>query len=107
MKETAFAAPAPNKGIATPPGDSSAVASAVPVAAGHCDVPDAVHVEQKDGWGPLSTGYRLNCVGHVAGYGRSYQVEILSTSPNGFTYGKATINRVSRIVYDALDRPLV
>ena len=70
-------------------------------------LPDAVHVEQKNGWGPMSTGYRLNCVGHVSGYGRSYQVAILSTSPKGFTYGKATINRVSRIVYDALDRPLV
>ena len=32
---------------------------------------------------------------------------ILSTSPNGFTYGKATVNHVSRVVYDALDKPLV
>jgi beta-lactamase class A len=70
-------------------------------------LPDAVHVEQKNGWGPMPTGYRLNCVGHVSGYGRSYQVAILSTSPNGFTYGKTTVNRVSRIVYAALDRPLV
>ena len=70
-------------------------------------LPDAVHVEQKNGWGPMSTGYRLNCVVHVSGYGRSYQVAILSTSPNGFTYGKTTVNRVSRLVYDALDRPLV
>ena len=69
-------------------------------------LPDAVHVEQKNGWGPMSTGYRLNCVGHVSGYGRSYQLAILSTSPNGFSYGKTTINRVSRIVYDALDVPL-
>ncbi|HYN65375.1 MAG TPA: serine hydrolase [Ornithinibacter sp.] len=69
-------------------------------------LPDAVHVEQKNGWGPMSSGYRLNTVGHVSGYGRSYQVAILSTSPNGFTYGKTTINRVSRIVYDALDKPL-
>ena len=69
-------------------------------------LPDAVHVEQKNGWGPMSTGYRLNCVGHVSGSGRSYQVAILSTSPNGFTYGKSTINRVSRIVFDALDVPL-
>lgn len=69
-------------------------------------LPDAVHVEQKNGWGPMSSGYRLNVVGHVSGYGRNYQVAILSTSPNGFTYGKATVNRVSRIVYDALDRPL-
>jgi beta-lactamase class A len=69
-------------------------------------LPDAVHVEQKNGWGPMSTGYRLNSFGHVSGYGRSYQLSILSRSPNGFTYGKATINRVSRIVYDALDKPL-
>ena len=27
-------------------------------------------------------------------------------SPNGFAYGKVTINRVSRIVHDALDAPL-
>ena len=66
-------------------------------------LPDAVHVEQKNGWGPMSTGYRLNSFGFVSGCGRSYQLAILSKSPNGFTYGKATINRVSRIVYDALD----
>ena len=69
-------------------------------------LPDTVHVEQKNGWGPMSTGYRVNCFGYVSGSGRNYQVAILSRSPNGFTYGKATVNRVSRIVFDALDRPL-
>jgi beta-lactamase class A len=69
-------------------------------------LPAGVHVEQKNGWGPMSTGYRLNSFGHVSGHGRSYQVAILSTSPRGFTYGKATVNRVSRLVYDALDIPL-
>ena len=54
----------------------------------------------------MSTGYRLNSFGLVSGYGRSYQIAILSKSPDGFTYGKETINRVSRIVYDALDKPL-
>lgn len=70
-------------------------------------LPDTVHVELKNGWGPMSTGYRLNSFGHVSGNGRSYQLAILSKSPNGFSYGKETINRVSRIVYDALDKPLV
>ncbi len=69
-------------------------------------LPDAVHVEQKNGWGPMASGYRMNSFGFVSGYGRSYQVGILSKSPNGYSYGKETINRVSRIVYDALDRPL-
>jgi beta-lactamase class A len=69
-------------------------------------LPDTVHVEQKNGWGPMSTGYRVNSFGFVSGSGRSYQLAILSRSPNGFTYGKATVNRVSRIVFDALDVPL-
>ena len=67
-------------------------------------LPDAVHVEQKNGWGPMASGYRMNSFGFVSGYGRSYQLAILSKSPNGFSYGKTTINKVSRIVYDALDR---
>ena len=54
----------------------------------------------------MSTGYRRNSFGFVSGYGRSYQVGILSRSPNGFTDGKQTINPVSRIVDDALDKPL-
>jgi beta-lactamase class A len=69
-------------------------------------LPDTVHVEQKNGWGPMATGYRVNSFGFVSGSGRSYQLAILSKSPNGFTYGKTTINRVSRLVFDALDRPL-
>ena len=69
-------------------------------------LPAGVHVEQKNGWGPMSTGYRLNSFGHVSGNGRSYQLAILSRSPNGFTYGKTTVNRVWRIVFDALDVPL-
>jgi len=69
-------------------------------------LPDTVHVEQKNGWGPMATGYRVNSFGFVSGSGRSYQLAILSKSPNGFTYGKTTINRVSRIVHDARDVPL-
>lgn len=69
-------------------------------------LPDDVHVELKNGWGPRSDGYRLNCVGHVSGRGRSYQMSILSRSANGYTYGQATVNRLSRIVFDALDVPL-
>ena len=52
-------------------------------------LPDDVHVELKNGWGPRSDGYRLNGVGHVSGRGRSYQMSWLS-----------------RIVFDALDLPL-
>ena len=69
-------------------------------------LPTTVHVELKNGWGPMPDGYRVNSFGHVSGNGRNYQLAILSKSPNGFGYGKETINRVSRTVYDALDVPL-
>ena len=69
-------------------------------------LPDDVHVELKNGWGPRSDGYRLNGVGHVSGRGRSYQMSFLSRTPNGYAYGQATVNRLSRIVFDALDVPL-
>ena len=69
-------------------------------------LPDDVHVELKNGWGPRSDGYRLNGVGHVSGRGRSYQMSFLSRTPNGYSYGQTTVNRLSRIVFDALDVPL-
>ncbi|MGG5260416.1 serine hydrolase [Phycicoccus avicenniae] len=69
-------------------------------------LPSTAHVELKNGWGPRSDGYRLNCVGHVRGSGRSYQMSILSRSGAGYSYGQATVNRLSRIVWDALDTPL-
>jgi hypothetical protein len=69
-------------------------------------LPDDVHVELKNGWGPRSDGYRLNGVGHVSGRGRSYQMAFLSRTPRGYSYGQQTVNRLSRIVFDALDAPL-
>jgi len=69
-------------------------------------LPSDVHVELKNGWGPRSDGYRLNGVGHVSGRGRNYQMSFLSRTPNGYAYGQGTVNRLSRIVFDALDVPL-
>ena len=45
--------------------------------------PTTVHVEQKNGWGPLTGGYRLNSIGRVTGDGRSYTMAILTRSPQG------------------------
>jgi len=69
-------------------------------------LPDDVHVELKNGWGPRADGYRLNGLGHVSGRGRSYQMAFLSRTPNGYSYGQGTVNGLSRIVFDALDVPL-
>jgi beta-lactamase class A len=69
-------------------------------------LPADVHVELKNGWGPRSDGYRLNGVGHVSGRGRSYQMAFMSRSHNGYGYGQTTVDRLCRIVFDALDVPL-
>ena len=69
-------------------------------------LPDDVHVELKNGWGPRSDGYRLTGSGHVSGRGRNYQMAFLSRSTAGYAYGQTTVNRLSRIVFDALDVPL-
>ena len=69
-------------------------------------LPADVHVELKNGWGPRSDGYRLNGVGHVSGRGRSFQLSFMSRSHQGYAYGQTTVNRLCRIVFDALDVPL-
>lgn len=61
----------------------------------------------KTGWGPRTGGYRLNSVGRVLGGGRNYAAAIYSRSPNGFSYGQTTVNRVGRIIYDQLGTLLV
>lgn len=69
-------------------------------------LPSDVHVELKNGWGPRSDGYRLNGVGQVYGRGRNYQMAFMSVSHAGYAYGQTTVNRLCRIVFDALDKPL-
>ena len=68
-------------------------------------LPDDVHVEQKNGWGPMSDGYRLNSSGtcRAAAAATSWRS---CRGPERLRYGKTTINKVSRIVFDALDLPL-
>jgi hypothetical protein len=76
---------------------------------GVCDppLPTELYTVTKNGWGPRTGGYRVNSVGYVSGNGRMHSMAILSRSPNGFTYGKETVNAVSKLVYNALDKPLV
>lgn len=69
-------------------------------------LPASVYTETKNGWGPLTGGYRLNSIGRVVGDGRNYTMAILTRSPNGFRYGKETINGLSTIVHGALVLPL-
>ena len=69
-------------------------------------LPESVYTETKNGWGPLTGGYRLNSIGRVTGDGRNYTMAILTRSPQGFSYGKETINGLAKIVHTALALPL-
>lgn len=69
-------------------------------------LPDSVYTETKNGWGPLTGGYRLNSIGRVVGDGRNYTMAILTRSPQGFRYGRETVNGLAGIVHAALARPL-
>lgn len=76
---------------------------------GVCDppLPSSTYTLVKNGWGPRSGGYRVNSVGYVYGSGRWYAMSIFGRSPAGFTYGRNTVNALSRLVFNALDAPLV
>lgn len=60
----------------------------------------------KNGWGPRTGGYRLNSVGHISGNGRDYVAVILSRAPEGYYYGRDTVNGISKILYAAMAHPL-
>lgn len=70
-------------------------------------VPAGVTVSLKNGWLPLSAarggGWQVNSIGYVHGQGRRYVIAVLTHSPS-FSYGVATINRISAIVWTHMAR---
>ncbi len=63
---------------------------------------NGAHVAAKNGWGPRSDGYRLNSAGWVSAPDHDYQLAILSTSPDGFRYGRRTISEVADLCHRAV-----
>lgn len=84
----------------------SAVVSAQRWGVSDPPLPVSAYTETKNGWGPMTDGYRLNSMGRVTGAGRNYTMAILTRSPRGFRYGKTTISGLATIVHEALARPL-
>jgi beta-lactamase class A len=70
-------------------------------------VPAGVTVSLKNGWLPLSAarggGWQVNSIGYVHGLGRRYVIAVLTHSPS-FSYGVATIQRLSAIVWSHMAR---
>ena len=63
-------------------------------------VPAGSTVELKNGWLPRSThGWRINSIGHIRSGSRHYELVFLSTDNASMSYGVATAQGVSRIVY--------
>ncbi|MDP9101769.1 MAG: class A beta-lactamase-related serine hydrolase [Actinomycetota bacterium] len=60
-------------------------------------------VELKNGWLPLPVhGWRVNSIGHVSGYGRSYSIALLSMDNPTMGYGIQTLEGASRLIWSAL-----
>ncbi len=63
-------------------------------------------VQLKNGWLRLNRGrWRVHSIGHVAGAGRNYLISILSSKNPSFTYGRTTVEGISRIVWRDLGTP--
>jgi hypothetical protein len=68
-------------------------------------VPAQVTVALKNGWLPLNaagTDWQVNSIGWVSGLGRNYLIAVLSTANPTETYGIATIDGLSAIVWDQM-----
>ncbi|MGN6331115.1 MAG: serine hydrolase [Motilibacteraceae bacterium] len=69
------------------------------VSAGPTDVRGTV-VQLKNGWS--TGGYRVHSVGHVYGAGRDYVIAVMTYRNPSMSYGVATVQGASRIVWSAL-----
>lgn len=68
-------------------------------------VPGNITVALKSGWLPLAgySDWQINSIGWVQGDGRDYLIALLSTHNPSETYGIATLNEVSTMIWRALD----
>jgi hypothetical protein len=68
-------------------------------------VPSSATVALKNGWLPRSNGWVINSIGHVRGGDRDYAMAVLSSGSPTMSYGIATIERLSAMVWSNLPRP--
>jgi hypothetical protein len=65
--------------------------------------PAGATVELKNGWLPHDGAYRVNSVGHVSDATHDYVIAVLTSTPgtgtSSFTYGIATIEGVTRLLW--------
>lgn len=68
-------------------------------------VPSGGTVQLKNGWLPYDGAYRVNSIGHVTDATHDYVIAVLTSTPgtgtSSFTYGIATIEGVSRLLWGA------
>jgi hypothetical protein len=75
------------------------------ISAGPTDT-TSVTVELKNGWLQRSQRrWRIHSIGHVSGEGRNYLVAILTTNNRTQAEGIATVEAISRLIWQDLDPP--
>ncbi|MDP9075363.1 MAG: class A beta-lactamase-related serine hydrolase, partial [Actinomycetota bacterium] len=68
-------------------------------------VPGGTVIELKNGWLPVTGGWEINSIGHIAGSGRDYVIAVLTSSDPSMGYGISTIEGVSARVWSGLSMP--
>jgi beta-lactamase class A len=67
-------------------------------------VPAGVSIALKNGWLPVSGGWEINSIGHIAGGGRDYVIAVLTSGDPSMGYGITTIQGVSSIVWSQMPK---
>jgi beta-lactamase class A len=65
-------------------------------------VPGGVSVALKNGWLPVSGGWEINSIGHIAGAGKDYVIAVLTSGNSSMSYGISTIQGVASLVWSGL-----
>lgn len=67
-------------------------------------IPGSATLALKNGWLPYPSKWWINSIGHISGSGRDYCIAVLSGENPSKSYGIATINHISQMIWSQLGK---
>jgi beta-lactamase class A len=67
-------------------------------------VPASATVALKNGWLPRSDGWEINSIGHISSATRNYVIAVLTSGDPSMSYGITTVQNVSSMAWQHLER---